>query len=77
MGLDTFIGGSPAFTNLNGAFSIVILAWTLAWKGLALWRATKREEKIWFIILLIVNTFGILDLIYYLFVAKTEKKSRK
>lgn len=43
---------------------IVLLAWSLVWKGLALWRAAKRGEKIWFIVFLIVNTAGILEIIY-------------
>jgi len=41
--------------------------WVLPWKGMALWKAAHRNEKIWFIILLIVNTVGLLE-IFYIFV---------
>jgi len=47
-----------------------LLLWSIIWKGTALWYAAKRNEKPWFIILLIVNTMGILEIIYLLFVAR-------
>ncbi len=49
---------------------IVVIAWTLVWKGLSLWRAARSGAKIWFVILLLVNTLGILDIIYYFYVNK-------
>ena len=46
-------------------FGIIILVlWSLLWTGLALWRAAKRGEKLWFIIFLLVHTAGILEIIY-------------
>jgi hypothetical protein len=43
---------------------ILILLWTLPWKGAALWRAARRSHIGWFLTLLILNTFGILDILY-------------
>jgi methionyl-tRNA synthetase len=52
-------------------WSIVpLLLWSLVWKGMALWHAGRRDEKPWFILLLIVNTMGILEIVYLVFVAK-------
>lgn len=42
----------------------ISIVWTIVWKGMALWRAAQLNQKKWFIGLLIVNTFGILDIIY-------------
>ncbi len=53
---------------LAGIGLIVVLVWSFLWKGLALWRAAKRGEKIWFIVFLIVNTFGILEIVYLFFI---------
>jgi methionyl-tRNA synthetase len=50
-------------------FFLAIL-WTVAIKGYALWHAAKRNEKWWFIALLVINTFGILEIVYLVFVAK-------
>lgn len=44
--------------------------WTFVWKGLALWRSAGLRQKWWFIIILVVNTLGILEIIYLFFVAK-------
>ncbi len=42
--------------------------WTLIWKGLALWRAARTNQPIWFIVFLIFNTLGILEILYlYIF----------
>ncbi len=49
---------------------IVIMLWSLPWKGVALWKAAERGNKKWFILLLLVNTIGILDIIYIRFVAR-------
>lgn len=38
----------------------------LVLKGFALWRAAKRSENVWFIILLVVNSLGILPAVYLL-----------
>jgi Family of unknown function (DUF5652) len=45
---------------------IPLLIWVMTWKGLALWAAGKRREKAWFIALFLINTIGILEIIYLL-----------
>jgi len=45
--------------------------WALVWKGLALWKAAGNKSKGWFIALLLINTLGIMDIIYY-FAAKKK-----
>ncbi|MAZ67221.1 hypothetical protein CL652_00415 [bacterium] len=44
--------------------------WTLPWKGWALWLAARRGERVWFIVLLVVNTLAVLEIIYIFGVAK-------
>ena len=50
-----------------GVLVVVISAWSIFWKGFALWYAARGSQKWWFIALLIVNTVGILEIIYLLF----------
>jgi hypothetical protein len=38
--------------------------------GWALWRAAKEDSKVWFIVLLLVHTMGILDIIYIFLISK-------
>lgn len=56
------------------AFLPVIAVWALFWKGLALWHAAKRGQNIWFIVLLVVNTLGILEIIYLFWVLKVKRE---
>ncbi len=58
---------------LGGVFLLVVLI-SLALKGFALWHAAKRGEKWWFVALLIINTLGILELVYIVFFAKVWGK---
>jgi len=46
---------------------LVILAiWELIWKGLALWRAAKLRQPVWFVAILVINSVGVLPIIYLL-----------
>ncbi len=58
--------GSQFFPNLAIFWLAIILAvvWSLVWKGIALWRAGRSNHLGWFIVLFIVNTLGILEIIY-------------
>jgi len=60
----------------------IIFIWTIVWKGLALWKSARKGSSIWFIIFLLVNTVGILPILYiYVFskikINKTGPKSKK
>ena len=48
----------------------VVLAWSLFWKGIALWRASKNNQTYWFLVILVVNFVGILEIIYLFWFAK-------
>ena len=54
----------PGFMSLFIPFLFVITLWTIVLKGFALWYAARGAQKGWFIPLLIVNTLGILEIIY-------------
>ena len=58
----------------NMWFFALLVIWSLIWKGFALWHAAGRQQKIWFIILLIINTAGILEIVYLFFVVKVQNK---
>jgi hypothetical protein len=60
---------------LQNSWLIILLAlWTIPWKGVALWKSARKSDKWWFIALLIINTLGILEILYiYIF---SKKKTR-
>lgn len=51
---------------------ILLAVWSIIWKGLALWKSAKNQHKVWFIIMLIVNTVGILEILYYFIFSKPK-----
>lgn len=50
----------------------LLLVWSMAWKGLALWRAAKEDSMYWFIAVFILNTMGLLEIAYLFFFAKEK-----
>lgn len=63
---------APTWIPLIGLFLVPLALWTIFWKGLALWHAGRRGQPWWFVILLVVNTVGILDIIYLFGVLKLK-----
>lgn len=56
---------------------IPVLVWSLVWKGSALWRAAGQKDKVWFVILLLVNTVGLLEIFYLYVWPKISKNGTK
>ena len=53
----------------------ILIAWEMAWKGIALWRSARNKQLGWFIAIFIVNSVGILEIIYLIFFAKHQNTS--
>ncbi len=50
----------------------VIIAWAVIWKGIALWHAARGRQLAWYIALLLIQTVGILEIIYLIFFRKRD-----
>jgi len=63
---------------MNGAFAgsalgfwlLPLVVWTIFWKGWAIWIAARKGEKIWYGALLVINTMGILEILYIFIFSK-------
>lgn len=53
---------------------IAIVIWTIPWKGFALWKSARRGDTSWFVVLLLLNTAGILEILYLFFFSERPKK---
>ncbi len=51
---------------------VLILIWSLMWKFLALWKAARKGSLIWFLIFALVNTMGILEILYIFVFSEKE-----
>ena len=55
----------------------LILLWIIPWKGYGLWKAAQNRDQIWFVAILVLNTLGILPIIYIFFINKNKKVKNK
>jgi len=53
-----------------GTSFYLLIAWTLFWKAWALWVAARKGSKAWYIAMLILNTVGILEILYIFIFSK-------
>lgn len=86
-----FLKSIESDPNLRAAFMKLILFFIifailmivdLILKGITMWKASKRNQKTWFWFLLIVNSLGILPIIYLIIYrgkkeGKEEKKKKR
>jgi len=54
-------------------FSLLMI-WTLIWKGFALYRAGSNRSPVWFVVLMFVNTLGILEILYLAIFSRRRKR---
>ncbi|MEK6818456.1 MAG: DUF5652 family protein [Nanoarchaeota archaeon] len=47
------------------------------WKGLALWKSARNNQEVWFIVLLVINTLGLLEILYLFVFSEMGRKDRK
>lgn len=70
--------GLMGYSSMPDGFGLLffaLLVWSLVWKGIALWKAARNNDKYWYIAILILNTVGLLEIVYIFFFAK--KKAEK
>jgi predicted membrane protein len=69
-----FDGGLFAIVGAGAGLTLAIfIFWSLIWKGLALWASAKEDKKWWFLAILVLNTAGILEIVYLLGFSSTGK----
>lgn len=55
-----------------------LMVWSTVWKAIALWKSARNNHKVWFVIFVIFNTIGILEIFYiFLFSKSSSRKTRK
>ena len=56
---------------------IPLLAWVTFWKGLGLWESARKKQLTWFVILLLINTLGLLEISYIYYLNRWELGSAR
>jgi len=55
-----------------GVLVLVLVLWTIPWKGVALWKAARAGSVGWFIAILLLNTLAILEILYIFIFSKKK-----
>jgi len=66
-----------SFYENNIALLLLIVLWSLPWKGVALWKASVNKQKVWFVVILVTNTFALLDALYIFYFSKKPTQDKK
>jgi len=59
--------------NLLFSLLPILIIWEIIWKGIGLWKAARNNEMYWYVAILVLNTAGILPIIYIFFFDKNKK----
>lgn len=54
---------------------IALAIWDIIWKLVAMWYAARDKQKLWYILLVLFNSIGVLPILYIYVIRKNVKKS--
>jgi len=67
--------GLPAEGMLFYLWFVPLSIWSIIWTGISLWKSSRNNQMRWFVLLLILNTAGLLEIIYLVWFQKKHKKA--
>lgn len=72
MGWGGYASNRPGLAGMFLFGWLLLIAWSLFWKAWALWISAREGKKIWFGVLLVINTMGILEILYIFIFSKMK-----
>ncbi|MFA6340858.1 MAG: DUF5652 family protein [Candidatus Paceibacterota bacterium] len=76
MNLQALNVDAASFVSAN-PWIILLIVWSAVWKLIALWKAARKGHMTIFIVLAILNTAGILEIIYLIVLHFKGEKEQK
>jgi hypothetical protein len=70
-----YLNEAVSLTGISLGLLIVIVIWSSIWKYIALWKAGRNNSLLWFVIFALVNTVGILEILYIFVFSKMKKNN--
>ena len=58
-------------------FLVLLILWSAVWKLIALWKSARNNSLVWFIVLAVLNTAGILPILYIFVFSKMGKEKKR
>ena len=64
----------PVWLGLLIPVIILLALWDAAWKAVAMWKSARNNQLAWFICIVVLNTAGILPIIYLVWCQKNRNQ---
>ena len=58
------------------ALIIIVAVWDMIWKLFAVWKSARKGSPVWFVVLFLFNTAGILPILYIFVFSKMNLKGK-
>lgn len=58
---------------VTGLLALAVL-WSLVWKAVALWKAARNGHVWWYVAMVVINTLGLLEILYIFIFSNWGKK---
>lgn len=55
------------FNQILNDYFLFFMLWELVWKAFALWKSARRNELVWFICIIGLNSLGIIPITYLIY----------
>ncbi len=63
-----------AYLGIPQWLLVLVVIWSLAWMGIAMWLAAKKNHLAWFVVFLLFHTLGILEILYIFVFSKMSAR---
>ena len=74
--MDTQTLSMLSYINAHPGITLLLIIWSTSWKLIALWKAAERNHLTIFIVLGVLNIFGIPEIIYIIYLYLKERKNK-
>lgn len=61
----------------NAWLIVPVILWSLPWKGVALWKAARMNNRWWFVALLLINTLAVLEILYIYYFSRRKSETKE
>jgi len=62
--MENYLSTIATQMGINIGLLAILIVWIFVWKLIALWKSARAHHVAWFIVLGLVNTLGILEILY-------------
>ncbi len=68
-------GAAQERLALAWAIMLAVVVWSYVWKCIAFWKAARRDQVGWYVLIALAPPFGLLEMIYVFLVAPRTPES--